>query len=484
MALPLAHTMSRNISRDAILKGKYSNIRIHGLSGNMNPTQPWSTLKDAIATNPDSDRSLFGGFSSTCYYFGEALSDRLGEDAPHIGLVHTAWGGSTVEQWLTNDSIATCANASISDSNQKWHDARVMPYVGMTLKGFLWYQGENDMHNLFGNSALHTGYSCLMRTLVQQFRALWSAVPGTTDPMAPFGLVTLAPSGSEGGSDIGTMRWAQTAGYGVLPNPAMEKVFLAQAYDLNDPFRNISCYHKFHCHDNSVPPPGGYGMGCDAYCASVRTSNWYMGPIHPRDKKPVGQRLAQTALVVAYDRHGFSNGPTISGCTVADGKVTVVFNKTLMSEGGDDRIHIQPYYEGGKTVNNKHYDTVGSKMEVLLNASSFCMQRSGKACRDDGTGRGNPGPIDDSDWVAVDITPGVEPNEVEVDLSKINGTIHAIRYGWTGDCCSSLPPTSAPCPLASCPIVGALSNLPANPFIARVTDGGKCECVFPQVCDE
>ena len=32
--------------------------------------------------------------------------------------------------------------------------------------------------------------------------------------------------------------------------------------------------------------------------------------------------------------------------------------------------------------------------------------------------------------------------------------------------------------------MGSLSRLPANPFIARVTVEGKCECVPPQVCDE
>ena len=32
------------------------------------------------------------------------------------------------------------------------------------------YQGENDMHNYFGNSLLHTGYSCLMKALVEQWR--------------------------------------------------------------------------------------------------------------------------------------------------------------------------------------------------------------------------------------------------------------------------------------------------------------------------
>ena len=39
-----------------------------------------------------------------------------------------------------------------------------------------------------------------------------AATAGTTDAEAPFGLVTLAPSGDEGGASIGTMRWAQTAG--------------------------------------------------------------------------------------------------------------------------------------------------------------------------------------------------------------------------------------------------------------------------------
>ena len=35
------------------------------------------------------------------------------------------------------------------------------------------------------------------------------------------------------------MRWAQTASYGVLPNAAMPNTFLAQAYDLNDPFAGM-----------------------------------------------------------------------------------------------------------------------------------------------------------------------------------------------------------------------------------------------------
>ena len=78
----------------------------------------------------------------------------------------------------------------------------MVPYLSTTVKGFLWYQGENDCHNTMGNAAAGVGYSCLMEKLVTQWRALWSATPGTTDPAAPFGIVTLASSGSEGASSL------------------------------------------------------------------------------------------------------------------------------------------------------------------------------------------------------------------------------------------------------------------------------------------
>lgn len=67
-----------------------------------------------------------------------------------------------------------------------------------------------------GNVAGKAGYSCEMAALVSQWRQLWSATAGTTDPAAPFGIVTLASSGSEGASSLamGAMRQAQTAGFG------------------------------------------------------------------------------------------------------------------------------------------------------------------------------------------------------------------------------------------------------------------------------
>jgi hypothetical protein len=90
---------------------------------------------------------------------------------------------------------------------------QVIPFVDMTVKGWVWYQGENNMGNLKGSSMENLGYSCEQRELIRGWRDVWSETPGTTDPNAPFGVVTLASSGAEGNdAAMGAMRIAQTAG--------------------------------------------------------------------------------------------------------------------------------------------------------------------------------------------------------------------------------------------------------------------------------
>ena len=92
MALPVLHTFSRNKSRDALQSGHGPDIRITGLKGNMNKDQVWSTASAACEGELCTD--LFQ-FSSTCWYFGESLAEKLGAKAPPIGLIHTACECST-----------------------------------------------------------------------------------------------------------------------------------------------------------------------------------------------------------------------------------------------------------------------------------------------------------------------------------------------------------------------------------------------------
>ena len=89
-------------------------------------------------------------------------------------------------------------------------------------------QGENNLQYDGGNSADGTGYGCLFPAMIAAWRAIWSATPGTTPPDAPFGFVTLADGTDEAwGLSMAGLRWAQTANYGAVPNPAMPRTFAA-----------------------------------------------------------------------------------------------------------------------------------------------------------------------------------------------------------------------------------------------------------------
>ena len=49
-----------------------------------------------------------------------------------------------IEQWLDNSTIASCANATISAANGEWHESRVLPFISMTLKGWVTLPNQLD----------------------------------------------------------------------------------------------------------------------------------------------------------------------------------------------------------------------------------------------------------------------------------------------------------------------------------------------------
>jgi len=141
---------------------------------------------------PSHTFSLFQ-FGATCWYFGQQLAD-LGVDVP-IGLADTAIGGQRIEEYSVNTTLDVCTDRS--SENIPWWDGQlygqqVLPFVDATVKGWVWYQGENNMGATKGNSIANIGYGCEQRQLILGWRQAWSKVPNTTDPNAPFGVVTLA----------------------------------------------------------------------------------------------------------------------------------------------------------------------------------------------------------------------------------------------------------------------------------------------------
>ena len=293
----------------------------------------------------------------------------------------------------------------------------------------------------------------MMPRLVELWRREWSKVPNTTDPLFPFGLVTLSTSDSESAGDIGSFRFAQTGSWGVLPNPDMPRTWTAQAYDLADPW--------IFCEDN---PPTKTCPGCDTTDPKYNCSAPNEGPeIHPRLKVPVGQRLAAGALVTAYGFDGPVTGPTISGCTY--------------SAGANASLVVTFSVSGGAMFLKDNGGGAGfSGFSALVGETAVA-----------GSGQ----------WVALNISQVGATNAISVDLSPLHGqTVDSIKYAWggTGDvpnggdvqCC--VPTASKECLPAECPIFVAsplvpYGGIPANPFFAQITEVGKCVCPSPQMCD-
>lgn len=117
-----------------------------------------------------------------------------------------------------------------------------------------------------------------------------------------------------------------------------------------------------------------------------------MGPgIHPRLKKPVGQRLALGALQAAYNKGKGAVAGVISGCSATATSLTLKFNMA-----------------GGRTLSIRKY-----------NASSPAS--SATSVRVNGT------------WLPVHIALGSAPGTVAVDVSSLpagSGTPTAVRYAW------------------------------------------------------
>ena len=477
MWLQLRFTYAHNSSRAAVLAGTYGNVRLmsgdsqtQGLSGGVPPVHPWRWAKDAAGLDADSNPDAWSQFSAPCWHFAEALTDQIraaGKAPPTIGLVAMAIGGSTIEEWMTNDVAETCSyfqhNANGGELNHVLWDTMVRTFVNMTVKGWLFYQGENNAGSLHGNYATQSGYACMMPALIASWRAAWSATPGTTDPMAPFGICTLSADDSEGAASMGSFRFAQAGSFGVAPNAAMPNTYIAHGYDLADPY--------VYCGD---APQTKQCPGCDAAADGFNCLQpWYMGPgIHPRLKKPFGQRLAASFLVGVYGKqYGFGGpvtGPTIQGCSwsSAANVLYVYFNHTLQAGGA---LIVNPW----DLAQPKQ-----SGMSILVNST-------------DDAGSGT--------WLAVNYE-RFSSSIISIDMSQLGGAApQAIKYAWgaTGGrpneadviCCQSMGAASE-CVPGQCPIFVAqplapYGGHPANPFLAKIVPaegGGSCLCPSPQLC--
>ena len=286
-----------------------------------------------------------------------------------------------------------------------------------------------------------------------------------------------------------------------MPNPALPNTFVAQAYDLDDEWGPATgpCFDTWMCcgkkYNASTCNSTSLKL-CEPACAADADTATVMGGIHPRSKKPVGDRLGRAAYNTIYGGTRAYTGPTLAGCSLEGGKLTIRFNTTLLR---DDQLKLQPIVPQVQLPGRHAPLAGGSQLYVQTNASQFCMEPQPVF---DASGKPIPGLVEcptwaggngqavstssnlDQDWIWLNFTLA-SPTSVQVDLTPLNGSMPtAVRYAWgITDCCDYTDPTlfvTHGC-IATCPIMST-SGLPANPFQAKIVNG-KCECVAPQVCD-
>ena len=97
-------------------------------------------------------------FSATAYYYGRALRKSL--DVP-VGLIVVSWGGSACEAWMNRSWIkpewmsyfkdvkGEVSQANVDKLQQRCpsalYNGMLHPLIGMTIKGVIWYQGEENV---------------------------------------------------------------------------------------------------------------------------------------------------------------------------------------------------------------------------------------------------------------------------------------------------------------------------------------------------
>lgn len=141
------------------------------------PTDGWKVL---------SQESL-APISAAAYFFADSLSKKL--NVP-VGIISSAWGGTPIEAWT---SVEAYENSPIFENKVSYNrldgvdiakrfDSMIAPIVPYTLRGFLWYQGEQNV--VQGDTDIYTDKMAL---LIDDWRGLWK------DENMPFYFVQLAP---------------------------------------------------------------------------------------------------------------------------------------------------------------------------------------------------------------------------------------------------------------------------------------------------
>lgn len=283
-------------------------------------------------------------FSAVAYYFALKIHQETGFP---VGIINSTWGGTAIESWMRRDLLASDTGfvqlinkydddvkkypdelASFKIAEDKWkldttskkpvapvkpnpdkspyrlYNAMIAPLVPYTLKGVIWYQGEN-------NAPRAKQYRSLFPAMIASWRSDFQ------NAKLPFYFVQISPHRSQ----YPEIREAQLMTYRSVANTGM----------------------------------------------AVTTDNGDSLNIHPRNKKLVGDRLALWALHTEYQKKDIVySGPLYKSMKKDGDKIIISFDNVgtgLTSSDGKPLKEFQIAGEDNRFV-PAHAEIKGSTVVV------------------------------------------------------------------------------------------------------------------------
>ena len=255
------------------------------------------------------------------YFFGRNLADQL--KVP-IGLIHTSWGGTVAETWMSAKAIAadpdfselldklkvvdmTTTKVNPNNYPTLLYNGMLNPVIPYGIKGAIWYQGES-------NASRAQQYKRVFPNMIKDWRSKWG------EGNFPFLFVQLAnfkkSADEPGESEWAELREAQTQTLN------LENTGMATIIDVGDAL-----------------------------------------DIHPTDKQTVGYRLSLAARKVAYGENLVYTGPTYKSMKVENHNILVTFDHT----GKGLKANGKYGYVNGFTVASKDGPFKWAKARIISN---------------------------------------------------------------------------------------------------------------------
>lgn len=273
------------------------------------PYEPQNDIVGATWTTGE-DESIYD-MSAVAYYFADEMRKEL--DIP-VGILNIPLGGSAIDSWISKKAIDSdpkvkndllTSGEYISESD--WVDSNINIYYDMganynmkvealrhfNVSGLIWYQGESDI--IFEHS----------------------------------------PERYERAIELMQRSYTEVFGYedGLLPIISTQ---LAGFYYSSEDLSVVEMNAAFTSFSEKDPSSRATVTITDVPLTFVDE----LGSIHPEQKKDVGQRMAQCAFGLVYNKGKIKTAATVSDIKFEDGAAYVTFKNTgdgIASDG--DRIY-------------------------------------------------------------------------------------------------------------------------------------------------